>query len=105
MHSYTLLLVPFAGLVASAAAQESSHSASATSSAASAVGSVISSAVSSSLTVTGSAATSTFSQSNVPTGTPLPGNYGGAYRPQVHFSPPQGFVRRRRRWEVQIQLT
>ncbi|KAF2011946.1 glycoside hydrolase family 32 protein [Aaosphaeria arxii CBS 175.79] len=37
-------------------------------------------------------ATTTYSQSNVPTGTPLPGNYGGPLRPQVHFSPPQGFM-------------
>lgn len=36
-------------------------------------------------------ATST-SQSNVPTGTPVPGNYSGPLRPQVHFSPPQGFM-------------
>jgi beta-fructofuranosidase len=36
--------------------------------------------------------TSTYSQSNVPTGTPIPGDYDGAYRPQVHFSPPQGFM-------------
>ncbi|KAF2115432.1 glycosyl hydrolase [Lophiotrema nucula] len=36
--------------------------------------------------------TSTYSQSNVPTGTPLPGNYAGPLRPQVHFSPPQGFM-------------
>jgi beta-fructofuranosidase len=36
--------------------------------------------------------TSTYSQSDVPTGTPIPGNYGGAYRPQVHFTPPQGFM-------------
>jgi beta-fructofuranosidase len=35
---------------------------------------------------------STYSQSNVPTGTPIPGNYGGQYRPQVHFSPPVGFM-------------
>ncbi|KAF2795971.1 glycoside hydrolase family 32 protein [Melanomma pulvis-pyrius CBS 109.77] len=37
-------------------------------------------------------AASTYSQSNVPTGTPLTGNYGGPLRPQVHFSPPQGFM-------------
>ena len=36
--------------------------------------------------------TSTYSESNVPTGTPLPGNYGGPLRPQVHFSPPVGFM-------------
>jgi hypothetical protein len=30
--------------------------------------------------------------SGVPTGTVLPGKYDGVYRPQVHFSPPQGFM-------------
>ncbi|KNG45989.1 glycoside hydrolase family 32 protein [Stemphylium lycopersici] len=34
---------------------------------------------------------STYSQSDVPTGTPLSGDYTGALRPQVHFSPPIGF--------------
>ena len=29
---------------------------------------------------------------NVPTGTPVPGNYTGSYRPQIHFSPPQHFM-------------
>ncbi|KAF2845026.1 glycoside hydrolase family 32 protein [Plenodomus tracheiphilus IPT5] len=43
--------------------------------------------------ITGTASgTTAYSQSNVPTGTPLPGNYDGAYRPQVHFSPPEGFM-------------
>ncbi|KAK6823616.1 beta-fructofuranosidase [Apiospora arundinis] len=28
----------------------------------------------------------------VPTGTPLPGNYTGPLRPQVHYSPPTGFM-------------
>ncbi|PSR84252.1 glycosyl hydrolase [Coniella lustricola] len=28
----------------------------------------------------------------VPTGTPVPGNYTGGLRPQVHFSPPQHFM-------------
>ncbi|KAI5923960.1 glycosyl hydrolase [Camillea tinctor] len=28
----------------------------------------------------------------VPTGTPIPGDYTGPLRPQVHFSPPQGFM-------------
>ncbi|KAF0645825.1 hypothetical protein NXS19_002928 [Fusarium pseudograminearum] len=28
----------------------------------------------------------------VPTGTPVPGNYNGTYRPQVHFSPPEHFM-------------
>ncbi|PVH90447.1 glycoside hydrolase family 32 protein [Periconia macrospinosa] len=37
-------------------------------------------------------ASSTYSQPNVPTGTPVPGNYAGPLRPQVHFSPPQGFM-------------
>lgn len=36
--------------------------------------------------------TSTYSQSNVPTGTPIAGNYNDEYRPQVHFSPPKGFM-------------
>jgi beta-fructofuranosidase len=36
--------------------------------------------------------TSTYSQSDVPTGTVIPGDYDGALRPQVHFSPPQGFM-------------
>ncbi|KIW06912.1 uncharacterized protein PV09_02581 [Verruconis gallopava] len=39
---------------------------------------------------TGSA--SSYIQPDVPTGTPVPGNYGGALRPQVHFSPPAGFM-------------
>ena len=29
---------------------------------------------------------------NVPTGTPVPGNYTGGLRPQIHFSPPQHFM-------------
>ncbi len=28
----------------------------------------------------------------VPTGTPIPGDYTGALRPQIHFSPPQHFM-------------
>lgn len=39
-----------------------------------------------------SATPATYSQSNVPTGTPLPGHYDEPLRPQVHFSPPQGFM-------------
>jgi len=31
-------------------------------------------------------------QPKVPIGTPLPGNYSGALRPQVHFSPPRNFM-------------
>lgn len=34
----------------------------------------------------------TFSDPLVPTGTPVPGNYTGKLRPQIHFSPPQGFM-------------
>ena len=34
-------------------------------------------------------ATSTYVEPNVPTGTPVQGNYTGQYRPQVHFSPPK----------------
>lgn len=49
------------------------------------------SASSTSATATGDGV-STYSQSNVPTGTPLSGDYGTAYRPQVHFSPPIGFM-------------
>jgi len=35
---------------------------------------------------------STYSNPAVPTGTPVPGNYTGQLRPQVHFSPPQHFM-------------
>lgn len=31
-------------------------------------------------------------ESGVPTGTPVPGNYAGALRPQVHYSPSAGFM-------------
>lgn len=30
--------------------------------------------------------------SNPPTNAPIPGNYTGALRPQIHFSPPQNFM-------------
>lgn len=36
--------------------------------------------------------TSSYVQPTVPTGTPVPGNYTGALRPQIHFSPPQWFM-------------
>lgn len=36
--------------------------------------------------------TSAFVQPGVPSGVPTPGNYRGALRPQVHFSPPKGFM-------------
>lgn len=35
--------------------------------------------------------TSTF-DSSVPTDAPLPGDYTGALRPQIHYSPPQNFM-------------
>jgi beta-fructofuranosidase len=31
-------------------------------------------------------------ETTVPTGTPVAGNYDGPLRPQVHFSPPKGFM-------------
>lgn len=46
------------------------------------------------LTVTTASAqgVSTYVNPAVPTGIPIPGNYTGALRPQVHFSPPQHFL-------------
>jgi len=38
------------------------------------------------------ASSSVYVQPIVPTGRPVPGNYGGALRPQIHFSPPQNFM-------------
>jgi len=38
------------------------------------------------------ATATTFSNPAVPTGTPVPGNYTGPLRPQIHFSPPQHFM-------------
>ncbi len=38
------------------------------------------------------AQTSTYDNPGVPTNEPLPGNYTGAYRPRVHFSPPINFM-------------
>ena len=29
---------------------------------------------------------------SVPTGTPIPGDYTGALRPQIHYSPPKEFM-------------
>jgi beta-fructofuranosidase len=37
-------------------------------------------------------ATSTYVEPTVPTGTPVVGNYTGALRPQIHFSPPTNFM-------------
>ncbi|KIY02090.1 uncharacterized protein Z520_02228 [Fonsecaea multimorphosa CBS 102226] len=39
-----------------------------------------------------SCAQSQYVEPSVPTGTPIPGNYSGALRPQVHFSPPKDFM-------------
>ncbi|KAK7430867.1 Invertase [Neonectria magnoliae] len=39
-----------------------------------------------------STASATSSGVDIPTGTPIIGDYDGAYRPQVHFSPPQHFM-------------
>jgi hypothetical protein len=46
----------------------------------------------SSNTTASAMSTSTYSQSDVPTGTPLPGDYDEPLRPQVHYSPPVGFM-------------
>lgn len=35
---------------------------------------------------------STYVEPSVPTGTPIAANYTGEYRPQVHYSPPKGFM-------------
>ncbi|KAI9874493.1 MAG: hypothetical protein M1830_009684, partial [Pleopsidium flavum] len=37
-------------------------------------------------------ATASYVESTVPTGVPIAGNYTGALRPQIHFSPPQYFM-------------
>ncbi|KAG7005833.1 invertase 2 [Physcia stellaris] len=37
-------------------------------------------------------ATSTYVETAVPTGTPIPGDYTGALRPQIHYSPPTNFM-------------
>lgn len=38
-----------------------------------------------------SSTTSAF-DSDVPTDAPIPGDYSGALRPQIHYSPPQNFM-------------
>jgi len=35
---------------------------------------------------------SAYSEPTVPTGEPIPGDYSGALRPQVHYSPPVDFM-------------
>lgn len=37
-------------------------------------------------------ATSAYVDPSVPTGTPIPADYTGALRPQIHYSPPRGFM-------------
>jgi len=46
----------------------------------------------SSTPVNGREPSSTYRQHDVPTGVPIPGYYAGNLRPQVHFSPPKGFM-------------
>ena len=41
-------------------------------------------------------ATSQYVDPAVPTGTPVSGDYTGALRPQIHYSPPTGFMVRDR---------
>ena len=36
--------------------------------------------------------TSVYSEAGVPTGAPVAGDYTGALRPQIHFSPPKNFL-------------
>ena len=42
-------------------------------------------------------------QPSVPTGIPVAGNYTGALRPQIHYSPPQFFMVSRR-WDPSLAL-
>lgn len=44
------------------------------------------------VSVIAQSATSTYVEPDVPTGTPVVGNYDGPLRPQIHFSPPTGFM-------------
>lgn len=46
----------------------------------------------SSTTTTLQSPNGTYIDPDVPTGVPIPGNYNGQYRPQVHFSPPKFFM-------------
>ena len=39
-----------------------------------------------------STGTAPYSESGVPTGKPVVGQYNGALRPQIHYSPPTGFM-------------
>lgn len=44
------------------------------------------------LAQTSVSSSATYSESGVPTNTPIVGSYDGALRPQVHYSPPKGFM-------------
>ena len=35
---------------------------------------------------------SVYVEPTVPTGTPIPGDYSGPLRPQIHYSPPRDFM-------------
>ena len=43
-------------------------------------------------TAQGQSSTASYVETTVPTGTPIAGDYSGALRPQIHFSPPQHFM-------------
>ncbi|KAH7322941.1 glycosyl hydrolase [Stachybotrys elegans] len=49
-------------------------------------------AQSSSVSANSTATSTTYANPDVPTGTPVAGNYAGRYRPQVHFSVPKYFM-------------
>ena len=42
--------------------------------------------------VTAQPSPTAYVEPTVPTGKPIAGNYGGALRPQIHFSPPKDFM-------------
>jgi beta-fructofuranosidase len=81
MPSHLSVFAAIGGLLTFGHAQDSSN----TSTASFGVTSVVTETVS-------ATSTSTYSQSDVPTGISLPGDYDEPLRPQVHFSPPVGFM-------------
>lgn len=46
---------------------------------------------------------SSYVEPTVPTGTPIPGNYNGALRPQIHYSPPIDFMVSRYRPKTELE--
>lgn len=42
--------------------------------------------------VTAQPSPTAYVEPTVPTGKPIAGNYGGALRPQIHYSPPKDFM-------------